>query len=377
MRDKLLNLIRLNPLMAVGDYKWNAIVELAEEQSIMGVALRGVQKLLSDKCPQRDLLLQWIGCYNAIEQQNEKVNAVLSKLVENLEECGIKPIVVKGQVVAQEYDEPLARQSGDIDVFIGKEDWNKVKRWIKDNRLDYSSHSAEKHIEIEYGGVTVELHHHLNVFSSEEANRYWQNEIENKVTQILQIDAEKVISENLQNQRDKNIRYVEINGIKVRTLEVTDTLVYLMVHAHHHLLTEGVGLRQLMDMCLFVHNHFDELDLSLLHRHVVGIGHEKAFNAYMALLNKYLGLPKEQIPFELDAQDYVYADKIMDEVWRGGNFGHKNNLKGVKPGLLHSLNTARLVISHSIRFYRLAPAESRAYWWHKIFWRMKRKHSQC
>jgi len=158
----------------------------------------------------------------------------------------------------------------------------------------------------------------------------------------------------------------------IKTLGITDTLVHLMVHAHHHLLTEGVGLRQLMDMALFLNNHYDELDLSLLHQHIIGIGHEKAFNAYMALLNKYLGLPKEKIPFELDLQDYVYADKIMDEVWRGGNFGHKNNLKGVKPGLLHSLNTARLVIGHSIRFYRLAPAESRAYWWRKIFWRTKR-----
>lgn len=355
MKDHLLSLLCLNAINMDKDYDWSSILKLAEEQSLLGVALKSVQKLPPEMWPPRKVLLQWVGCYNVIEQQNEKVNAVLSKLVEELEIRGVKPIVVKGQIVAQEYEEPLARQSGDIDVFIAKDDWLAVEQWMREKSFENSSHSAEKHIEIEYHGVTVELHHHLNVFASEKANRYWQGMIEKA------------------SPKEKNIRYVEINGTKVRTLEVTETLVYLMVHAHHHLLTEGVGLRQLMDMALFIHNHFDELDLSLLHRHVVGIGQEKAFNAYMALLNKYLGLPKEQIPFELDSQDYIYADKIMDEVWRGGNFGHKNNLRGVKPGLLHSLNTARLVIFHSIRFYHLAPAESRAYWWHKIFWRMKRK----
>lgn len=350
MNDQLLNLIRLNPTTSEGNYDWPAILKLAEEQSILGVTLKGVQKSHSEIWPPRKLLLQWFGFYNVIEQRNEKVNTILTKVIGELESRGIKPIVIKGQVVAQEYEDTLARQAGDIDIFFNKCDWIGVYKWLKEKNIVYSRSAAEKHIEIEYESVSLELHYHINVFSSEPANTYWQKNIE----------------ENSVN------RYVEINGTKVRTLGITDTLVHLVVHAHHHLLTEGVGLRQLMDMALFVHNHFDELDLSLLHRHIVGIGHEKAFNAYMALLNKYLGLPKEQIPFELDSQNYVYADKIMDEVWRGGYFGHKNNLVGVKPGLLHSLNTARLVISHSIRFYRLAPAESRAYWWHKILWRRKR-----
>lgn len=353
MNDKLLNLIRLNPTTTDGDYDWSAILKLAEEQSVLGVALKGAQKLPPELWPPRQVLLQWIGRCNAIERQNEKVNAVLLKLIVELEERGIKPIVVKGQVIAQEYEEPLTRQSGDIDVLIVNEDWPKVRQWLKDSGFKFSATAAEKHIEIEYHGITVELHHHLNAFSSQSSMLYWQKELEYQA---------------LSRQH-----FVSINETAVRTLGVTETLVHLMVHTHHHLLTEGVGLRQLVDMALFVHNHFDELDLSLLRRHIVGIGHERAFNAYMALLNKYLGLPKEQIPFEIGLQDYAYADKIMQEVWRGGNFGHKNNLKGVKPGLLHSLNTARLVIAHSIRFYPLAPAESYAYWWHKILWRRKRK----
>lgn len=332
---------------------WTDIVHTAREQSVLGVTFEQIKKLPAEQRPPKPLLLNLIACSEKIRERNIIVDETLCRFTDEMESFGCKPIVVKGQVVALEYDNPLARQSGDIDVFFCNDDWTKVNQWLHDRNIAFSSSASEKHIEISFQGVTVELHHHLNAFSSNAVMRYWQTQYEDKALE--------------------RVRFVDINGKRIRTTGITDTLVHLIIHVHHHLLTEGVGLRQLMDTALFITNHFDALDLNLLHGHLKGTDHEKAFNAYMALMNKYLGLDVKKIPFALDLTDYVYADKIMQEVWKGGNFGHKNNLKGVKPGLLHSLNTARLVIAHSIRFYRLAPQEARAYWLHKIFWRMKRK----
>lgn len=357
MNDGLLSLIRIDKAYIAGDYNWTEVLRLAKEQSVIGVALAGTQRLPSDKWPPKVILFKWFSLTESIKKRNIRVNNVLISLISELQNLGIHPIVIKGQIVAQEYEQPLLRQSGDIDVFFDKADWSKVEQWLRDENINYSRSAAEKHIEIDYHGVSIELHYHLNAFSSSRVMAYWNGCFE-------------------ENALERS-RFVEIDGKPVRTLGITDTLVHLIVHVHHHLLTEGVGLRQLMDIALFIHNHFNDLDLNQLHKHLKGICHEKAFNAYMALLNKYVGLPKEQIPFKLNLKDYVYADKIMEEVWTGGNFGYKNNLKGVKAGLLHSLNTARLVIGHSIRFYYLTPSEARAYWWHKIFWRMKRKaHKQ-
>lgn len=171
MGKELLYLISLNPRLR--NYKdWNCIFRLVEEQSVIGVALKGVQKLPADKWPPRNVLLQWIGCCNAIEQQNEKVNVVLSKLIAELEGRGINPIIVKGQVAAQEYEEPLARQSGDIDVLIRKSDWIKTELWLKEKNFVVTTTAAERHVEINYDGVTVELHHQLNAFSDKNAMLY-------------------------------------------------------------------------------------------------------------------------------------------------------------------------------------------------------------
>lgn len=62
---------------------------------------------------------------------------------------------------------------------------------------------------------------------------------------------------------------------------------------------------------VLVSSHFDELELSRLHSSLHETGTYNLFNACMALLNKYRGFPKGKIPFELDLQDYVYADKII------------------------------------------------------------------
>lgn len=80
-------------------------------------------------------------------------------------------------------------------------------------------------------------------------------------------------------------------------------------------LHEGTAtMRDLEGMKDFIERHFDELNLSPLLHELRRIDCEKEFNAYMSLLNKYHGMSKELIPFELGLQNYVLADKIMKNI---------------------------------------------------------------
>lgn len=89
--------------------------------------------------------------------------------------------------------------------------------------------------------------------------------------------------------------------------EVTEKLV---CHVSQVNQITKVSLSQIADIGNYVEACFDSLDLSLLCQRLRENGDLKTFNAYMALENKYYGFPKEFIPFELDLQDYVLADKI-------------------------------------------------------------------
>lgn len=338
--------------VSISKEEWGRLYQICNEQSLTGLFFPLIEQLPKQKRPATKILLNWYMASETIRKRNQVLNQVLARLMTELEMNQISALVVKGQICAAEYgDAKLLRSSGDIDVLINLDDWKKLLEWLHIHQLDYSSHAAEKHIEIGYFGVTVEFHHHLMALSSTNASKYW-DEIEGGFW--------------------THTRNVVIDEYPVRTLDITDTAAYLLLHIHHHLLTEGIGLRQICDFALFLKNHSKKIDIKSLNEILMHVGFKRAFTAFSALCTDYLGLKEDELPIRIDQTDHKFAKKLLQTIIKGGNFGKKNNLKGVNPGLLHSMNTALLVFSHSIKYYRLAPAEARMYWYRKIFWRMHR-----
>ena len=101
------------------------VYRLAIEQSVLGLVLTGLEH--SDIKPPKELLLQWIGEVQLIEQRNKEMNVYAADLIEKLRKNDIYTILVKGQGIAQCYEKPLWRCSGDIDLFLSDENYQKAK----------------------------------------------------------------------------------------------------------------------------------------------------------------------------------------------------------------------------------------------------------
>ena len=86
---------------------WEKVYQLAEEQSVVGVVLAGIEH--SDVKPPQELLLQWIGEVQMLEQQNKAMNSFIAELVEKMRKTDIYTLLVKGQGIAQCYKHPLWR----------------------------------------------------------------------------------------------------------------------------------------------------------------------------------------------------------------------------------------------------------------------------
>lgn len=78
--------------------------------------------------------------------------------------------------------------------------------------------------------------------------------------------------------------------------------------------TKPISVEQITNIGKLTKDYFDELELSKLQRGLHGNKTFKFYNGIMAFLNKHHGFPKERVPFELDLQDYVLADKIMKRI---------------------------------------------------------------
>ena len=76
-----------------------------------------------------------------IEQSHAVLNDRLTRLVPMFQAEGINAILLKGQGMARYYPNPLRRQCGDIDLYIGMEDYDKacelVETWgiVSGNRI--------------------------------------------------------------------------------------------------------------------------------------------------------------------------------------------------------------------------------------------------
>ena len=63
----------VNPDVQIdGPSDWQEVYRLANEQSVLGLVLAGLER--SDIKPPKVLLLQWIGEVQIIEQRNKKMN---------------------------------------------------------------------------------------------------------------------------------------------------------------------------------------------------------------------------------------------------------------------------------------------------------------
>ena len=112
---------------------WEDVYKLAEEQSVIGVVLTGVERLKNANANlglNQEQLLQWIGEVQMLEQQNKEMNNFIGVLVEKMQNAGIYTLLVKGQGIAQCYEKPLWRSCGDVDFFLSDDDFKKAKDFL-------------------------------------------------------------------------------------------------------------------------------------------------------------------------------------------------------------------------------------------------------
>lgn len=296
---------------------WNEVYQLAQEQSVPGLVLQGIEWFknqndnpnLNVNIPQV-LLLQWIGEVQIIEQRNKKMNVFIADLVENLRKHDIYALLVKGQGIAQCYEKPLWRCSGDIDFFLSDDNYQKAKSFLTPFASSVEEeYVREKHLGMTIDGWIVELHGHL------------YSGLSYRVERELDKLQEDTFYGGL-------VRSWNNNGVQIFQLGVENDVFYVFTHILQHFYKEGVGLRQICDWCRLMWTYRDKIDVQKLKSRLERAGIMSEWKAFYALASKYLGMPDLVNGFGIMVHDSRYdkkADRIMEFVLMSGNFGHNRD----------------------------------------------------
>ena len=291
------------------DVDWEKVFQLAQEQSVQGLLLQGIEELKAkgiDLSVPKVLLLQWIGEVQVIEQRNKEMNAFIAELIEKLRKADIYALLVKGQGVAQCYERPLWRACGDVDLLLSDENYEKAKVELIPLATEVETeYQGFKHLGMTIDGWVVELHGSLRVG------------MPNSINRVL----DDILTDTFYGG---NVRSWLNGRTQVFMLGKENDIVYVFVHFFNHFYKEGVGLRQICDWCRLMWTYRNEIDVKKIENRIQKMGLVSEWKAFYNLASRYLGMPDFGSRLMVhDSRFDKKADRIMEFILKSGNMGHK------------------------------------------------------
>lgn len=279
------------------DEEWKAIFAIAQKQAVVGFAFDALEGIVGQgqKIPQA-LLFEWIGLSEQIKQRNRLVSQRCKQLEKLFVDGGFRCCVLKGQGTALYYQNPLCRQSGDIDVWV-EGDRNKLLNFLG-NKGFKTGYVDIKHTDVEiFEDVPVEVHFIPSWMYSPPKNKILQS--------FFDIQADKQFK-----NFDKNA------GFTHTTLDFD--LVFSLVHIYRHVFDEGIGLRQLLDY-YHILIHSKQTQREDAYKVLVDLGMCSFVGGVMCALKKCFALSEE---YYLCGVNERHGRFLLSEILAAGNFGH-------------------------------------------------------
>ena len=329
-----------------GSVDWKKVYQLSVEQSVQGIVLSGLEELKAkgiELSIPKVLLLQWIGEVQVIEQRNKEMNAFIAELIEKLRKNDIYALLVKGQGIAQCYEKPLWRSSGDVDLLLSDSNYEEAKKVLIPLATDVETeYSHFKHQAMTINGWEVELHGTLHSRLSKRVDRGID-------------DAQKDAF------YGGSVRSWLNGNTQVFLPGINNDVIFVFTHILHHFYIEGIGLRQICDWCRLLWTYRDSVNRGLLESRIRQMGLMSEWKAFAALAVDWLGMPIEAIPlYSYDRKWSKKAEKIIEFVLETGNFGHNREAASGKVG------SAWNKMKDFARHTRLFPLDSIKFFFHFV-----------
>lgn len=324
--------------------EWLIAFDISKKQALVGICFKGLQQACKQdatiaKNLPLQLKMQWLALTANIQKRNELMNHRCAELHNMLKNDGYKSCVLKGQAVARLYEVNekglgQLRQSGDIDMWM-LADADTAIQWSKRTGTMYyfDYHHADLSV---FTDAEVELHYRPSI-----SRNLWRN------ARLQRWFA---------TEGSKHIVYDAALGFAVP--DATFALILTLNHNLWHLLYEGVGLRQMMDL-YFVAKAMQGTNEVRELTHRFDLNRFAAASAWVLwhlfdAASPQSFLLKSTSP--LPQPDEPSGRFLLHEILLAGNFGHHDDrLKGLVKG--NRMVLMYKWLRHTMRLVRYYPRE--------------------
>lgn len=334
-------------LSEYNNIEYEAIMKMAEEQTVVGLVTAGLERV-SDVTVPKEMLLQFIGSTLQIEQRNKAMNEYVAWVIEKLRKEDVYAILVKGQGIAQCYEKPLWRSSGDIDLLLSDTNYEKAKKVLlpltidaedEDKLLKHSGMTME-------GGFVVELHGTLH------------SRVSRRIDKVIEEVQNRIFF-------GGEVRSWMSGNTRVFLPSPNNDVIFVFCHILQHFFGGGIGLRQISDWCRLLWTYKDSLNHELMESRIRKAGMMKQWKSFAALAVDTLGMPADAMPLYSSEKKWgKKADKILRLIMESGNFGHgrDKSYKQKYPNLIEYLISFWVYSKYSILQFQIFPLDAVRGW---------------
>lgn len=324
-------------------WKWNRLYSISIMHGVTALVYDGINNYANDFFLQipRELSDKWNKIIAEIEDANRLTNLHISELFSILNKEQMRPILLNGQSLALLYDNSLHRISCDTDIyFMYSPQAKKAEQWARTHGTSIDDSTKDT---IRYCWKNMEIEHHTSAIRLTNAllNRKLQNII-NREIQCC------------------NSLYISIDNSRIEIIPHTLNLLLIIVHIARYILSEGVCLKQIIDLGIFLRKVGDKVDFIKLQKWIDQLHLKRMSQLEGSILVHLFNFSKKEIPF-MDHQTNENITQVISDLFTFGST-HTDNwyFTQGKNIFVRTSNTGAMTwqIRHLIKFLAYYPSEA-------------------
>ena len=229
--------------------------------------------------------------------------AAIEELVQILARYDTVPVILKGMAAAQYYPDPVFRSFGDIDFLVrGRLSAEEAAALLVENgfllekdREQRGELANPRHIGLEKNGIRFELHRYFSLGDS-----LYDRALDEQLQKAEPIQA-------------------KVGETRFSCMPPVENGMVLLEHIRHHLLSSGLGLRQIADWACYVDRILDDrLWTEGFSQVAEACGLRKLAVIVTSMCTQWLGAPARGFAAGADEETCCV---LLENVVESGNFG--------------------------------------------------------
>lgn len=270
------------------EQEWKEFAALVYRQGTAGLVFNEVLGR-KDAVPE-DLRMEMRSICARQMMQQPRLQDLLKTTFTVLQQAGLHPVLLKGFGLAELYPRPELRSWGDLDVYVGPDQYHEAAGVLRKAFPDSRHHDEEweelKHYNFVLPDGMVEMHR---------VSVKMEHPKDKKVYYALEREAMKP-------ERVEHLTLRE-PAMQINIPEGRFNMLFTFLHAWNHFVEEGLGMKQLCDVCLLARKTYEKERQS-----------KDDYTAYMLRNLKALRLMQ---PWQLIGYVLVEYMHLPEEMWPG------------------------------------------------------------